>query len=529
MTTFRDHIKAVLDSRIRSPYDLTDAEDDADVAPEDFGLLPGNVKRYGAVGDGVTDDTAAFQAAFSIGIPLFIPSGHYIVDDFLTWTEGTSVVCDSDVRVTIPDGGAFEAVNNAFIRADNISSFSFQGNGSIWEYETKPTADEQRILFRLRGVLGIAISDVIAQKAGGDGLYIGRGTVTTYCSGVVRNFTSDDCRRNGFSIISAQNFTLDNCRALNIDGTDPQCGIDIEPNNADERLINVRINNFYSENCTGEGITLFLATLDNTSDAVSVVIDHHEDNGSTRGGRSARCEDLTGSVRWISPVWRNNEQYAYISDEWGSGNCLVELIDPQVIDCNQGGSAGELAGAAIIAAYRDAASALTYTIGSVHVYRPNVRVTLSDVPVVAIYARNEDTSTDCSDVRIIDPVNVEYSGNATRFGAGVFIQDRQRATIRALTASADITETRYYSPETNEGAAATTNRDLTDWSTTGTERTFEVRAAQVLRVRADQHNAALRLLPDNVTSLESNETGARLTVRRDTGGFWVTERIGTWT
>ena len=108
------------------------------------------------------------------------------------------------------------------------------------------------------------------------------------------------------------------------------------------------------------------------------------------------------------------------------------------------------------------------------------------------------------------------------------MQDRQRVTRRDLTASSALTRTRYYSPETNEGAVATTNRDLTDWDINGTERAFEVRAAQTLRVRADQTNAALRLLPDNVTNLASAEIGARLTVRRDTGGFWITERIGTW-
>ena len=39
-----------------------------------------NVKDYGAKGDGVTDDTAAFNAAINTGMAVFIPRGAYLVD-----------------------------------------------------------------------------------------------------------------------------------------------------------------------------------------------------------------------------------------------------------------------------------------------------------------------------------------------------------------------------------------------------------------------------------------------------------------
>lgn len=40
-----------------------------------------SVKDFGAVGDGITDDTAAFQAAFSSGeYGIFVPNGTYVVD-----------------------------------------------------------------------------------------------------------------------------------------------------------------------------------------------------------------------------------------------------------------------------------------------------------------------------------------------------------------------------------------------------------------------------------------------------------------
>ena len=46
-------------------YPRTAAEIAAGVTPTNYGYAPGNVLRYGAIGDGVADDTAAFQSALS--------------------------------------------------------------------------------------------------------------------------------------------------------------------------------------------------------------------------------------------------------------------------------------------------------------------------------------------------------------------------------------------------------------------------------------------------------------------------------
>lgn len=57
----------------------------------DLDLL--NVKRYGAKGDGVTDDTAALQAAISTGKPILIPVGTYIVGTPLTVATTGQIIC----------------------------------------------------------------------------------------------------------------------------------------------------------------------------------------------------------------------------------------------------------------------------------------------------------------------------------------------------------------------------------------------------------------------------------------------------
>ena len=50
-----------------------------------------SVKDYGAVGNGVTDDTAAIQAAINSGKAAYLPAGTYRVTTSLTLPSGAIV------------------------------------------------------------------------------------------------------------------------------------------------------------------------------------------------------------------------------------------------------------------------------------------------------------------------------------------------------------------------------------------------------------------------------------------------------
>ena len=47
-----------------------------------------NIKDYGAVGDGVADDTAAIQAAIAADLNVFFPAGTYKITDTLVVRSG---------------------------------------------------------------------------------------------------------------------------------------------------------------------------------------------------------------------------------------------------------------------------------------------------------------------------------------------------------------------------------------------------------------------------------------------------------
>lgn len=52
-----------------------------------IGDMPVNVMNYGAIGDGVTDDTAAFNLAQAASKNIYVPPGTYLVDNFLVATQ----------------------------------------------------------------------------------------------------------------------------------------------------------------------------------------------------------------------------------------------------------------------------------------------------------------------------------------------------------------------------------------------------------------------------------------------------------
>lgn len=89
-----------INGAIAATYAQTAAELAAGVTPTNYGYPPGNVFRYGAKGDGVTDDTAAIQAAItalaSTGGTCWFPPGTYKITSQVTVSR---LGCFADLHI----------------------------------------------------------------------------------------------------------------------------------------------------------------------------------------------------------------------------------------------------------------------------------------------------------------------------------------------------------------------------------------------------------------------------------------------
>lgn len=84
-----------------------------------------NVKTYGAVGDGSTDETSAFNAAKASGLPLYIPQGTFKVLGFKS-AQNVPVYIDGVIGGTITINGPIMAKNKQIFEAGSSVTIAKQ-------------------------------------------------------------------------------------------------------------------------------------------------------------------------------------------------------------------------------------------------------------------------------------------------------------------------------------------------------------------------------------------------------------------
>lgn len=139
-------------------YDQTAAEQAAGVTPSNYAYPPGHMWRYGAVGNGTTDDTAAFNQATSINFPIYIPytpgNGYKITS---TVTFGQNVVCDGQlyaVGIVSQSGqppGSYTATSPAVIIGNGLAGQSLHIQGLFVEGDANAKLTNRTIAIRVDG------------------------------------------------------------------------------------------------------------------------------------------------------------------------------------------------------------------------------------------------------------------------------------------------------------------------------------------------------------------------------------------
>ena len=133
-----------------------------------------NVKDYGALGNGLADDTAAIKQAIASGLPLLFPDGTYNITQDITLTgsyfayNALLIANTCTVTITAPIAGA-----NCHFRKANTGTIKMTDSVVLVDW------------FNYEGDLGSAISNYLSGyegtvKFGRPATYAGLGTNTTY-------------------------------------------------------------------------------------------------------------------------------------------------------------------------------------------------------------------------------------------------------------------------------------------------------------------------------------------------------------
>lgn len=240
-----------------------------------------SVTQYGAKGDGKTDATQAFQNAINAvansgGGTVSVPSGSYLIDPL------KSVNLKSNVHMQFATGASLIAkpVSSGSYSVMNIvdvSNVSILGYPTIVGERSKHlgTSGEWGMGITIKGSTNITIENPKISDCWGDGIYLGSTSRQNYSRSVnIVNPVLNNNRRQGISVISVIGLTIQNATITNTNGTDPQSGIDFEPNNANEYIQNVTVSVTNISYNRGYGIKGWFGFASGSSHPISISITH---------------------------------------------------------------------------------------------------------------------------------------------------------------------------------------------------------------------------------------------------------------
>lgn len=208
-------------------------------------------EMFGAIGDGVSDDTEAFQKTFAESKNIVIKNGAYLISDTID-IESDTVVSLSNVKIVSKATENKKYIFN-ITGKENIKVY---GDNATLEM-TKPSTAQQACvaLFDSKNIL---IEGLKLAKAGGDGVIIGGGVGTEAQDVIINHCVIDDSRRNGISIVGGvDNIKINNCVIKNTSGAIPQLGIDIETWSPELINRNIEVSGCRFENNATGAITVF--------------------------------------------------------------------------------------------------------------------------------------------------------------------------------------------------------------------------------------------------------------------------------
>jgi hypothetical protein len=200
-----------------------------------------SVKDFGAVGDGVTDDHAAFQAAVDASDQVYIPAGTYALSLNVELRDNSYIFGDG-MGASILVKTAPSAAPLGFITANTDSSTVQFSNITLRDFEMRDSVaslgfSEFLYLVNFSGVNNALIERVKFYGFRGDGLYIGQWTNAAFTR-LNTNITVRDCvfdgvnkdNRQGISVITGENILITGCDFRNITRSNMPGAIDFEPN-----------------------------------------------------------------------------------------------------------------------------------------------------------------------------------------------------------------------------------------------------------------------------------------------------------
>jgi hypothetical protein len=240
------------------------------------------------------DDTSVFQTALNSTAShaqiLEIPAGSYNISP-INFPSNSNLKVDAGVTVSANSGyGSSDRMLN--INSNNVTITGASGSTSVFQMPKARAASQgdgsqYRHCLGIQNASNVTVTGIACNQSGGDGIYVSAATNVT-----ITNCVFDRNYRDAGSIIGRLNhINISNNVFSNTNGTAPQAGVDVEPNNPGDFLLDVNFTDNTMVNNSGDGLGLSLWTLDATSQPVSVTVTRNHSDNNGRYGYFANNND----------------------------------------------------------------------------------------------------------------------------------------------------------------------------------------------------------------------------------------------
>lgn len=195
-------------------------------------------QQFGALADGIHDDTKAIQEALNLRGKVMFPEGTYLISSKLIVYSGTSLVGEKNVRIK-QTKDTFILFNEHAQSPSGIVDNSISVDGLTLDGSAVDAKSEYAAGIYFCGVSNAVIKNCNLKDIGGDGIYLGRGGKDSFCENIrINNCTFNNCGRSAanprqsIAVVFAEDVRIQNCTMSNTRKT--SYAVDVEPNKEDE-------------------------------------------------------------------------------------------------------------------------------------------------------------------------------------------------------------------------------------------------------------------------------------------------------
>lgn len=215
------------------------------VVPEISTLLFANLEGINSLKDVLALANPNIKNTIKIGRGTYTVEAKHEEDACLTVCSNTELILNGSI-VLKPN--SFSMCDILRLEGENIV---LRGNGQLVgdKFTHTGTEGEWGMGIRISNGKHVRVSGLTIKNCWGDCIYINKNSKNVIIDGCCL----DNGRRQGISVVCADSVTIRKCKITNVGGTNPQYGIDIEPN-AKDYVDHVKIEHVTIDHCKG-GIT----------------------------------------------------------------------------------------------------------------------------------------------------------------------------------------------------------------------------------------------------------------------------------